>query len=185
VAPPVPTNTITNEFRHGDAAILASGELEIQALERAMNLQEVIEQLKRGEVRQIQDKYGPQQGRAAHSMWPKIKITINRRERLYHQLMDPREFNGDKDRFFKFFATTRNIRNRKRKADDNQSETVPYRLVVEAVLHRDKDIREERESTAYCDETGSFSSQLWHERWGNANSWEVWRMLEKEYYYKR
>jgi hypothetical protein len=66
-----------------------------------------------------------------------------------------------------------------------QLEMVPYRLIVEAVPHRDKDIREERESAAYCNETGSFSSQLWHERWGNPNSWEVWRMLEKEYYYKR
>ncbi|KAF8223991.1 hypothetical protein L208DRAFT_1411049 [Tricholoma matsutake] len=158
-------NTITDESRHGDATILASGELEIQALERAMNLREVIEQLERGEVRRIRDKYGPQQGRAAHSMWPKIKVTINRRERLYHQLMDPSEFKGDKDRFFKFFATTRNLRSQKRKADDNQLEMVPYRLVVEAVPHRDKDIQEEKESTAYHDGAGSFSSELWHLDW--------------------
>jgi hypothetical protein len=182
VAPPIPTTT----FRHGDAAILMSGELEIQALERATNLQEVIEQLERGEVRWIGDKYGPQQGCATHSMWLKIKVTINRRERLYHQLRDPSEFNGDKDRFFKFFTTTtRNIRSRKRKADENQLEMVPYRLVVKAIPHGDKDIREERESAAYCDEAGSFSSHLWHERWGDANSWEVWRMLKKEYHYKR
>ena len=166
----------------GDAAILTSGELEIQALERATNLQEVIDQLEHGEVQQIRDKYGPQQGRAAHSMWPKIKVTINRRERLYHQLMDPNEFDGDKDQFFKFFVTTCNARNRKRKANDDQLEMVPYHLFVEAVPHRDKDIREERKSAAYHDESGSFSSQLWHEKWGNANSWEVWRMLGKEYY---
>jgi hypothetical protein len=174
-----------NRFRHGDATILTSGELEIQALERATNLREVIDQLDHGEVQRIRDEYGPRQGRAAQSMWPKIKVTINRRERLYHQLMDPNEFNGDKDRFFEFFETPYSTRNRKRKANDNQLEMVPYRLVVEAVPHRDKDIREERESASYHDETGSFSGQIWHEKWGDANNWEVWRMLEKEYYYKR
>ncbi|KAF8230491.1 hypothetical protein L208DRAFT_1378502 [Tricholoma matsutake] len=131
------------------------------------------------------DEYRPgdatileRQGCTAHSMWPKIKVTINHCERLYHQLMDPSEFNRDKDWFFKFFATARN-------ADDNQLEMVPYQLIIEAVLHRDKDIQEEKESTAYHDGAGSFSSELWHERWGNANSWEIWRMLEKKYYYKR
>jgi hypothetical protein len=46
-----------------DVAILTSGELEIQALERATNLPEVIKQLERGDVQRIRDMYGPQQGR--------------------------------------------------------------------------------------------------------------------------
>jgi hypothetical protein len=62
---------------------------------------------------------------------------------------------------------------------------VPYRRVVEAIPHRDKDIREEREDRAYRDENGSFSIQRWHEKWGNANYWEIWRMLEKEYYKRK
>jgi len=62
---------------------------------------------------------------------------------------------------------------------------VPYWLIVEAVPHQDKDIQEERQSPMYQDEAGSFSSQHWHERWGNVNDWEVWRMLKKEYYYKK
>jgi hypothetical protein len=82
-----------------DAAVLASGELDIQALEHATNLRELIEQLEHGDVQRICDKYGPQQGHMAHPMWSKIKVTINRRERLYHQLMDPGEFNGDKEQF--------------------------------------------------------------------------------------
>jgi len=91
---PIPEND-----SHADAAILASGKLDIQALERAVNLQEVIEQLERGDVQRIRDKNGPQQGRAAHPMWRRIKVTINRREHLHRQLVDPGEFDGDKKRF--------------------------------------------------------------------------------------
>jgi hypothetical protein len=71
--PPTPAND-----PHADAAILASGELDIQALESATNLREfeVIEQLERGDVQRIRDKYGPQQGRAAHPVWRRIKVTI-------------------------------------------------------------------------------------------------------------
>ncbi|KAF8233215.1 hypothetical protein L208DRAFT_1396147, partial [Tricholoma matsutake] len=154
-------NMNMDESCHGYAAILASGELEIQALECAMNLWEVIEQLEHGEVQWIHDKYGLQQGLATHSMWPKIKITINHRKRLYHQLMDPSEFNGDKDQFFKFFVTTCNVCSQKQKADYNQLEMVPYWLIVKAVPHRDKDIQEEKESTAYHSGAGSFSSEFW------------------------
>ena len=75
----------------------------------------------------------------------------------------------------------------KRKANDLEGnlEMVPYWLIVEAILLYDKDIQEEKESPAYLDETGSFSSPHWHARWGNANSWEIWRMLEKEYHIKK
>ena len=173
----------------GDAAILASGELEIQALEHATNLREVVEQLERGDVQWICDKYSPRQGRAADRMWLRIKVTVNCRERLYHQLMDPSEFNGDKERFFKFFMATHSMlaQGRKRKANgpEGNPEMVPYQLIVEAIPHRDKDIRKEKESPAYLDETSSFSSPHWHARWGDANSWEIWRMLKKEYYIKR
>ena len=115
--PPLPPSSLTPENMRprsctnaatapGDKAILASGELVIEALEHAMNLQEVVEQLERGDVQRIRDKYGPQQGRASDRIWPRIKVTVNRRERLYHQLKDPGEFNSDKERFFKFFTAT-------------------------------------------------------------------------------
>jgi len=146
----------------------------------------VVEQLERGDVQRIRDKYGPRQGRASDRMWARIKVTVNRRERIYHQLKDPGEFNSDKEHFFKFFTATRNTSmpatGRKRTPAEGDSGMVPYRRIVEAIPHRDKDIREERESPAYRDETGSFSSQRWHERWGNSNNWEIWRVLEKEYY---
>ena len=170
----------------GDEAILASGELVIEALEHATNLREVVEQLERGDVQRIRDKYGPQQGRASDRIWARIKVTVNRRERLYHQLKDPGEFNDDKDHFFKFFTATRNTSmpatGRKRKVAEGDLGMVPYRRIVEAIPHRDKDIQEERGSPAYWDETGTFSSQRWHERWGNSNNWEIWRVLEKEHY---
>ena len=193
-ATPRNTNLMAQSMQHAhmnnlpsDTAILASGQLDIQALEHATNLWEVIDQLECGDVQRIRDKYGPQEGRAAHSMWPKIKVTINRRERLYHQLMDPSEFGGNKDHFFEFFTVAHDVlaHGRKRKANRDDPEMVPYRLIVEAVPHRDKDIQEERQSPMYQDEAGSFSSQHWHERWGNVNDWEVWRMLKKEYYYKK
>ena len=78
---------------------LASGELEIQALEHATNLWEMVKQLEQGHVQWIRKKYSPWQGHAADQMWPRIKVTINHCERLYHQLMDLSEFNGDKKWF--------------------------------------------------------------------------------------
>jgi hypothetical protein len=142
-----------------------------------MNLREVIEQLERGDVQRIRDKYGPQQGCAAHPMWGRIKVTINRHERLHRQLVDPGEFDGDKERFLEFFAVARNklTHRRKRKKDnEDELEMLPYRLVVEAVPHRDKDIREEKKRPMYCD--GGMRVG------GEANDWEVWRRLDKEYY---
>ena len=196
--PPPPPSSLTPENMvsrgctnavPGDGAILASCELVIESLEHATNLQEVVEQLERGDVQRIRDKYGPRQGRASDQIWPRIKVTVNCRERLYHQLKDPGEFNSDKEHFFKFFTATHpsNTSNtpatgRKRKAAEGDLGMVPYRRIVEAIPHRDKDIREERESPAYRDETGSFSGQRWHEKWGNLNNWEIWRLLEKEYY---
>jgi hypothetical protein len=38
--------------------------------------------------------------------------------------MDPSEFDGDKERFFEFFTVSR-----KRKANEDDSEMVPYRRV--------------------------------------------------------
>ena len=173
-------------------AILASGKLDIQALTRAANLREVIEQMERGDVERIRDKYGPREGRPSDPMWASIKVTVNRRERLYHQLMDPGEFGGNKEQFFAFFASPRGTAengssHRKRKADDDElsADTIPFRLVTEAIPRRDKDIKLEREKPEYRSEGGSFSIERWRERWGEANDWEVWRALGKEHYVRR
>ena len=142
-------------------------------MEHATNLREVIEQLERGDVQHIRDMYGPQKGRMTDRMWSKVKVTINHLERLYHQLKDAGELDGDKERFFGFFTVTCNLpaQGRKRKATEDDSEMVPYRRVVETIPHPDKDIREERENRAYQDENRSFSIKCWHEKWGNANHW--------------
>jgi len=178
------------EEHRGDAAVLASGKLEIQALNRVTNLREVIEQIERGDVQRIREKYGPQRGRPGHPIWPSIKSTVNRRERVYHQLMDACEFGGDKERFFAFFRSRQDneatplTNTRKRKADESPN-TLPFRLIAEAIPHRDKDIGMEKSQVQYRDEVGSFSDERWRQLWGEANDWEVWRALGKEHYPRR
>jgi len=176
------TATLADESRpRGDAAGLASGKLEIQALNRVTDLRGVIDQVECGGVQRIRDEYGPRRGRAPHPVWSTIKGTINRHERVYHQLVDPGEFAGNKERFFAFFADPRR---QKRKADEG-SNLIPYRLVAEAIPPRDKDIRQEKEGAKYRDEAGLFSVQRWKQQWGEANDWEIWRALEKERYTRR
>jgi hypothetical protein len=170
-----------------DAAVLASVERDIESLHRATNLRDVITQVKDGSVARMRGLYGPQKGHAAHSLWPRMKVTINRREKLFTQLMDPREFSGDEERFFAFFtsACSKLQKSRRRKGDGNDSDTVPYQLIVEAISHCNQDIQEKKKKACYLDPTvGSFSIEAWQDKWGELNSWEVWRVLEKEYYQK-
>jgi hypothetical protein len=138
--PPTPAND-----PHADATILASGELDIQALECVMNLWEVIEQLEHGDMQQIHDKDGLQQGCVAHPMWQRIKVTINHCEHLHCQLVDPGEFDGDKEWFLGFFSVAHNklTHSQKHKKDNENKlaqEMLPYWLIVEAVPHQDKEV---------------------------------------------
>ncbi|KAF8238263.1 hypothetical protein L208DRAFT_1375277 [Tricholoma matsutake] len=135
---PVPTlHSLTHDNGARDALMAASTpictnkSLDSQVLEHATNLLEVVEQLEWGDVQWIRDMYGPQQGWAADRMWPKIKVIINRHERIYHQLMDPREFNCNKEWFFKFFMAMHSMPawGRKHKVNQGDSEMVPYRLI--------------------------------------------------------
>lgn len=179
-SPPPGPSTCAN-----DAAILASGNLEVEALERASGLIDALDQLERGDVKHMRDKYGPQPGRPHNPLWAKIKVSVSRRERLHHQLNDPKEFNGDKLRFLDFFASaprrpSKHTRKGKGKAEGGQYP--PFRLLVEAIPHRDHDIAEEKAKPHYQGQDGSFSEMAWVGAWQGANDWEIWRKLKKEHY---
>ncbi|KAF8060117.1 hypothetical protein FPV67DRAFT_1453087 [Lyophyllum atratum] len=132
------TTVVTSDVG-SDAAVFASVEQQIQALNRASNLRDVIAQVESGAVAWMRDLYGPQEGHSAHPLWKRMKVTINRREKVFSQLMDPLEFAGNKERFFAFFASacSKLPAPKKQKARNNQNEAetmLPYRLVVEAVV---------------------------------------------------
>ena len=151
----------------------------VAALDRARNLHKIIQQVENGDVARIRERYGPQEGRAAHSMWPKIKLAVTRRERVSWELMV--EFGGDRDRFFGFFV--KQASSRKRKAVEGDNETVAYRKLVQAISRRDRDLQDEQENNViYRDDRGEFSESRWLEKWGTLNRWEVWRALGKEQY---
>jgi len=102
---------------------------------------DVLDQLERGDVKHMRDKYGPQPGRPHNPLWAKIKVSIGRRERLHHQLNDIKEFNGDKQYFLNFFASaprrpSKHTRKGKGKTEGPE-QYPPFRLLVEAIPHRD------------------------------------------------
>ena len=183
---PLPTSlSMPSSTSASDAAILASGKMDVEALERAANLGDVIDQLERGDVVHMREKYGPQPGRPHNPLWAKIKVTICRRERLHLQLMSPKEFNGNKQRFLDFFASapSRRPSKRTRAGKEKASEQYPpFRLLVEAIPHRDRDIAEEKAKLRYLGEDGTFSERAWADAWQGTNDWEIWRALGKERY---
>jgi hypothetical protein len=122
-----------------------------------------------GKVQRIRDLYGPQRGRQTSLEWARIKVTVNRRERVYQQLAT--EFRGDKDRFYKFFATTL-----------GGGALRSYRKIAEAIPWMVKDLNAEAAEAAYLDAAGTFSGCLWEQHWAGRNRWEVWRALGKERY---
>ncbi|KAJ7668901.1 hypothetical protein B0H17DRAFT_1142366 [Mycena rosella] len=85
-----------------DSAILSTGMLSIETLNRATDLREL---------------YGPQKDRPTNPMWADIKVKVTRHEPLALELED--EFKGDKQKFFSFFTTTAAGGNgKKRKASE-------------------------------------------------------------------
>ncbi|KAF8350945.1 hypothetical protein F5887DRAFT_875801 [Amanita rubescens] len=169
--PPAPSTSAS------DAAILASSKMDLEALERAANLIDVIDQLERGDVKHMREKYGPQPGRPSNPFWAKIKVTICRCERLHHRLTDPKEFNGNKQHFLDFFASAPSQR-----GWEGEPHYPPVHLLAEAIPHRDHDITEEKAKPKYQGEDGNFSEAAWDGAWNGANGWEIWRMLGKEHY---
>ena len=182
---PLPTSSLSTASTSApDAAILASGKMDVEALERAANLGDVIDQLEQGDFRHIWEKYGPHPGRPCNPLWTRIKVTICRCEPLHQQLTDPREFGNDKQHFLDFFASTPRRPSKctwagKEKAGEQYP---PFRLLVEAIPHCDHDIAEEKAKSQYLGEDGTFSETVWADAWEGSNDWEIWRALGKEHY---
>ncbi|KAJ7843872.1 hypothetical protein B0H14DRAFT_2585461 [Mycena olivaceomarginata] len=101
--------------------------------------------------------------RYPHESWSKTNRLVTRRERLFKQLET--EFKGDKDAFFAFITIDKDKEAEKKpKADDEK--LWPYRKVVEAIPHRDKDLAKEKEKAEYQSADGNFSDDPWVARWG-------------------
>ena len=183
---PLPTSSpSTLSTSAPDVAILTSGKMDVEALEQAANLADVIDQLEKGDVRHMQEKYGPQPGHPHNLLWTKIKVTICHHECLHQQLINPREFNGDKQHFLDFFALApkrprKHTQAGKEKAGEQYP---PFCLLVEAIPHCDCDIAEEKAKPQYLGEEGTFSEMAWAGAWQGSNDWEIWRALGKEHYY--
>jgi hypothetical protein len=176
----LPLVTAPTQLVSEDQAILQACQAEFDALSRASSLREVIEQVEEGHVQQIRDRYGPRKGRRPHPLWENVKVTVNRRERLYAQLMH--EFAGDKVCFFDFFTRQPQDESGSSKGKRKVSgeSLFALRKVVEAIPRRDKDLRGERLRDVYRDDEGGFSEVKWQDRWGLMNSWEVWRAMGME-----
>ncbi|KAF8071620.1 hypothetical protein FPV67DRAFT_1447145 [Lyophyllum atratum] len=164
-----------------DGDILAACLARMKALEQANGLEEVISQVERGEVAKMREEFGPEaRNKGGKPQWRTLKGTINKRERIYKQLIT--EFRGDKERFFTFFTFEQEPQKGKRKIDEGHRQLRSSNKVAEAIPHRDKDLKEEKESTEYWDASGRFSQHLWDTKWTGLNNWEIWRALAKEQY---
>jgi hypothetical protein len=168
------------------AHVLDACSLDLKALNTAKNLREVIAQVESGQVQQIRDRYGPMRGSVGSSAeWKMVKTVVNKRERIYAQLVS--EFNGDKDRFFSFFAIEPSVERTKKRKPRGKStvdgvQLRPSNKVAEAIYVRDKDLAEEMKSSDYHDSDGNLQEDLWQARWRGMNRWEIWRELGRECY---
>lgn len=172
-SPPQPTANTTPPTIVTDAELLATCSADITALKKANSLEEVITQVKSGELQRIRDKYGPGRGRKTFPRWAKMKATVNRHERIFALLHD--EFDNDEARFFAFFrlpSTTSQL---------NGYQSI--RKISGAIPRMRKQVDDERKNMQYQDlESGAFSDALWKQRWPGQNDFEVWRSMGKESY---
>ncbi|TFY74553.1 hypothetical protein EWM64_g9460 [Hericium alpestre] len=166
-----------------EASVLDACKAEVLALKKASGLRDVIKQVEAGVVQQMRDRYGPPVGHrgASSPTWDHVKGTVTRHERLYHQFKT--EFGSDKDRFFGFF-TLDTPRKHRQKGSSTDWDLRALRRVVEAIPWMLEDIEDEMELPEYVDpRMGTFSHELWLEKWGQAaNTWEIWRTMGKERY---
>jgi hypothetical protein len=174
---------ISRESLSEQADLLRTCGMDIQALNTANGLRNVIEQVESGQVKRIRDLYGPKSGKNTATdttgvSWNKIKGTITKRERIYDQLV--KQFGGDKDRFFDFFTIQGT--SRKRKNRNGNGELQALRKVADAIPHCMGDVTREKEMAIYLNSSGQFSNELWAQKWAGKNDWEVWRELGKEQY---
>ncbi|KAJ7020084.1 hypothetical protein C8F04DRAFT_1242222 [Mycena alexandri] len=132
-------------------------------------------------IMQVENDVRAENGRGgAHTSWSKMNVMITRRERLFKQLQD--EFNGDKEHFFTFFTLPTAENTTKKKGKEASEKFRPFRKVVEAIPHRDKDLAAEMKKAQYQNTEGEFAEENWKARWGGHNSWEIWRSLGLEKY---
>ncbi|KAG1858357.1 hypothetical protein DFJ58DRAFT_781829 [Suillus subalutaceus] len=165
-----------------DMTVLNSCQLDIESMQCAQDLHHAIEQVENGAVGRIRERYGPRDDRAAEAMWGRLKGKVTKRERLYGLLTST--FQGDKDSFFQFFTVSAPVNDKKRRSGKrSEPKLVALRLVVEAILHCQRDLADERMNVRYIDPaSGWFSEQLWRAVWGDRNDWYIWRKLGKEWY---
>lgn len=158
-----------------EAELLATCQMDIEALTKANGLEDVIAQVQSGEVQRIREKYGPDlKHRRAIPKWSSIKSTLNRRERVFGVLRD--DFNNDEARFFAFFKLTST-------AGKRPTTYQSVRKIAGALPHMREDVNEEKAAVQYQDpQSGIFSDALWQQRWQGQNEFEVWRSMGKESY---
>jgi hypothetical protein len=162
--------------------------LDIKALKQAGGLEEVIAQVENGAVGEMRRLYGPcGRNQGGKPEWKTLKCTINKRERIYEQLVV--EFGSNKDKFFEFFTIGDDLQpaaswkgKGKRKRAEGMRQLRSSNKVAEAIPHRDVDLATEKQSSVYQEKLGCFSQQLWDTRWAGLNKWEIWRVLGKERY---
>ncbi|KAF8837493.1 hypothetical protein BDN67DRAFT_1004905 [Paxillus ammoniavirescens] len=158
-----------------DQAILQACQAEFGALSRASSLCEVIGQVEEGRVQQIRDKYGPCKGCRPHPLWGNVKVTVNRRERLYAQLMN--EFAGDKVHFFDFFTRQPQDESGSSKGKRKASSESLFALckVVEAILRWDEDLRGEAERLQFCPHPSVVSKSTVFQRGDRLGTTDYWK----------
>jgi hypothetical protein len=185
---PQPASTTDSKSFEDQANLLDACSVDIKALQQAGGLDEVIAQVESGDVAEMRRRYGPdERGRGSRPEWKSLKVTVNKRERIYDQLAT--EFAGNKEAFFVFFTIGEDLGpgasrqgKGKRKRAEVERQLRASNKVAEAIPRRDRDLRVERASSTYLDGSGQFSQSRWDEKWGSHNQWQIWRALGKEHY---
>jgi hypothetical protein len=138
---------------------------DIQALDTANGLRDVIFQVESGQVKAIRELYDPKHGSKPKKntivtptvvKWKNIKGTITKREHIYEQLIT--QFKRDKHRFFNFFTIQDTSRKCKHKNEDEKLQAM--RKVVEAIPHCAANVNKERQRQVYLDSSNQFSNEL-------------------------
>ena len=143
----------------------------IDRIQGVSGLKEALDQVLRGEVAAYREKVGPQKGRKTNPDWARHKHTITRRERLH--TIFAKDFKSDRDHFFTFF--TKPHEGTGKKTGDN---LYSFDEVITVLLPNQKKCIQEEQTQEHYKSNGEFSEELWKEKWGEMNDWEVWMELK-------
>lgn len=173
VAPPVQYQPIPIPTAHSPAIIPSSSSIPSALSQQVVRLPEVhtikkaIEQYKDGIVKEVRDAAAPGASRN----------TSSRRTRLFNIYKD--DFGENMDRMLQFFTKPDGEFSEKGKRRDKPAnQYTPTELADKLLPSMKKVIAEEKKKECYLD-NGVFSEELWKERWGNRNRWEVCRYLQQ------